>query len=103
MRGVGQTAMMIANLPLDQCTIVAPTGAIGRAIAARVKTANPGPRRYITIRHHSDVQKLMGLSEPIFFDHSFFDMVDADTARAALDLAIPASLHRIWGGGHDRP
>lgn len=88
--------MMIANLPLDQCTIVTPTAAMGRAIAARVKEANPGPRRYITIRHVSDTKKLMGLSEPIFFDHSFFDVVDADTARAALDLAIPAAMHGTW-------
>ena len=88
--------MMIANLPPEQCTIVAPTVEIGKAITARVKGANPGPRRYITIRHVSDAKKLLGLSEPIFFDHSFFDVVDADTARAALDLAIPAAMHGTW-------
>lgn len=72
------------------------------AIAARVKKVNPGLRRYITIRHHSDVQKLTGLSEPIFFDHSFFDMVREDTAKAALEMAIPAAYHGAWKARDDR-
>lgn len=96
MRGIGQTGLMIANLPDEQCTIVTPTAEIGRAIAARVKKNNPGHRRYVTIRHASDVQKLTGLSESIFFDHSFFDAVSEDTARQAVQYAIPCAYHRTW-------
>lgn len=90
-RGIGQTELMISNLPSRQCTIVSPSGDIGRAIAARVHKANPGRRRYVTVRHPSDVQKLSGLSEPIFFDHSFFGLVSKETAAKALEMAIPCS------------
>lgn len=91
MRGVGQTELMIANLPAEACTIVTPSNDIGREIAARVHKINPGSRRYVTIRHPSDVQKLSGLSEPVFFDHSFFDLVTAETARKAVAEAIPCA------------
>lgn len=95
-RGVGQTELMIANLPSGQCTIVSPSGNIGREIAARVRKVNPGRRRYIIVRHPSDVQKLSGLSEPIFFDHSFFGLVSKETAAAALQIAIPCARMAAW-------
>ena len=90
-RGIGQTELMIANLPSRQCTIVSPSVDIGREIAARVHKANPGNRRYVTVRHPSDVQKLSGLCEPIFFDHSFFGLASKETAARALEMAIPCS------------
>ncbi len=88
MRGVGRTELMIRSLPQGQCTVVVPKSEIGRLIAARVNKTNPGLRRYITVTHPSDVQKMHGLCEPVFFDHSFFDIVSADTARLAVDCAI---------------
>ena len=95
-RGVGQTELMIANLPARQCTIVSPAAGIGRYIAARVHKANPGKRRYVTVRHPSDVQKLSGLCEPIFFDHSFFGLASKETAAKALEMAIPCSRMAAW-------
>jgi len=94
MRGVGQTELMIANLPNEQCTIVVPSTQTGRAIAERVVNSAPGRRSYVTIRYMSEVQKLHGISGPIFFDHSFFDAVDHAVAREAVQTAIMASRHR---------
>ena len=96
MRGIGQTELMIANLPSEACTIVAPSREIGMEIAARVHKVNPGSRRYITIKHPTDVAKLSGLSEPVFFDHSFFDLVTVETARKAVAEAIPCAHASNW-------
>ena len=96
MRGVGQTGLMIANLPDEQCTIVVPSRQVGKVIAERVTKDNPGHRRYVVISYMSEVQKLHGLSEPIFFDHSFFDAVDHAVAREAVRTAALASYHRKY-------
>ena len=96
MRGVGQTELMIANLPAEQCTIVTPTAEMGRCIAKRVKQANPGLRRYIAVRCLSDIQKLSGLCEPVFFDHSFFDHVSEDVAKAAVGESIQCAQMHNW-------
>jgi hypothetical protein len=87
---------MVANLPPGQCTIVVPRRVAGQEIAARVKKGNPGPRRYVTIRSAADIQKIIGLSEPVFFDHSFFDVTEEHLARAAVTAAISCARMASW-------
>ena len=96
MRGIGRTELMIANLPKEQCTIVVPSRDIGREIAKMAQQVNPGHRRYVTVRTLADVQKLSGLSEPVFFDHSFYDHAQGNVAKAATEAALICARMGVW-------
>lgn len=72
-RGIGHTQLMIANLPDEHCTIIVPSREIAKEIDWRISEKRPaGTWRTIVITNLADVQKMAGLSEPVFFDHSFF-------------------------------
>lgn len=92
-RGVGLTELMLANLPSGRCTIIVPSRETGREIDVRLTSAGRtrGTWRTIVITNHSDIQKMTGLSEPVFFDHSFFDC-GPKNPRAIKDAVATAIL-----------
>ncbi len=98
-RGIGHTELMITNLPDAHCTIIVPSRAIGDEIDRRIAETRPhGTWRTIVITNLADVQKMMGLSDPVFFDHSFF-MSGPKNPRAirdAMETAIVSSRMARW-------
>lgn len=98
-RGIGLTELMIANLPYAQCTIIVPSREIGNEIDKRIaETRQPGTWRTIVVTNHADVQKMAGLSEPVFFDHSFFDCGPKNprAIKEAVETAIVSSRMAKW-------
>jgi len=96
-RGIGHTSLMIANLPDGKATIVYPTRDIAREVTKRVHLERPTTAhqyKHVIIRDFDDVDVLDGLSEPVFFDNSFWALVDLETAVAATERAAIASRHR---------
>ena len=96
MRGVGQTQNMIDNLPNDRCVIITPTADLNRSIKRRVED-DRGKEfakkiKFISVSDSEDLVKLRGLSCPIFFDHSFFDLVEEGVAKEALNSAHASSI-----------
>lgn len=90
---------MITNLPDAHCTIIVPSRAIGDEIDRRIAETRPhGTWRTIVITNLADVQKMMGLSEPVFFDHSFFmsGPKNPRAIREAMETAIVSSRMARW-------
>lgn len=99
-RGVGLTELMLTNLPFGRCTIIVPSREAGNEIDARLKDAgrDKGTWRTMVIRNHSDVQQMAGLSEPVFFDHAFFDCGPKNprAIKDAVETAIVSSRMAKW-------
>lgn len=96
MRGVGQTQNLIDNLPDDRCMIIASNHNIVRDIKTRVEESrgNDFAKRikFLVIETHEDTRKMLGYSNPVYFDHSFFDLSEIEIAKEALSLAHGASM-----------
>lgn len=102
MRGVGQTRNLIDNLPSGRSMVVIPNASLSRLlkemsedIRSKDFTKNV---KFVVIAEADDCNKLIGYSNPIFFDHSFFTSVSEETARKALDIAHTCSIVRISSG-----
>lgn len=96
MRGVGQTQNLIDNLPDFRCAIIVKTPQIGRMIKERIEI-DRGKEfakrvKFFIVNDIDDVYKLSGYSNPIFFDHSFFDLSEIETAKKTLEFAHSASI-----------
>jgi hypothetical protein len=96
MRGVGQTKHLIYTLPNERCMVVTYQRNVGRAIEEFLKELRgkdfAKQVKFVTISSSDDLNKIMGYSHLIFFDHSFFDSVEEEVARKALQLAEGASI-----------
>ena len=97
MRGVGRTTNMIHTLPHDRCIIVSPSSSISREIKSLVEDLRSKEFakkvKFVYISDEEDLYKLMGLSGPVFFDHSFFDgLVDEDVVRKTMQSAITSGI-----------
>lgn len=94
MRGVGQTTNLIYNLPNERCMLVTKHGT-NKLIEGLIKEIRGKEFsknvKIISISTMSDINKLMGYSHLIFFDHAFFESVEEDIARKALDCARGAA------------
>ena len=98
-RGFGHTELVIINLPTEPCTVIVPSREIGNEIDKRIADVRPkGTWRTIVITNHADVQKMAGLSEPVFFDHSFFicGTKNPRAVKEAMDVAIVSSRMAKW-------
>jgi len=98
-RGTGLTELMITNLPAERCTVIVPSRSIGDEIDKRIAdTRYLGTWRTIVVANHADVQKMAGLSEPVFFDHSFFDCGTKNprAIKEAVETAIVSSRMARW-------
>lgn len=96
MRGVGQTRNLIYNLPNERCMLVTPTHSIckhiekslidlrGKDFAKKIKIIN--------VSLSEDLNKMIGYNHLIFFDHSFFDLVEEEIAKKALNYAEGAAI-----------
>lgn len=96
MRGVGQTRNMIYNLPDERCMVVTYSRDSGRSIEQSISDLRgkdfSKKVKVTSISSHQDLNKLMGYSHLIFFDHAFFDLVEEDLAKEALNFAEGASI-----------
>lgn len=96
MRGVGQTNNLIYTLPNERCMIVVKDRSVGRYIEERIKETRgkdfEKKIKVVCISEHTDLNKMMGYSHLVFFDHSFFESVDEEIIKKALDYAEGAAI-----------
>lgn len=96
MRGVGQTTNMIDNLPTGRCMVVSSDPTLVRGLKNSTEeirgkdfTKNV---KFISISSLDDCNKLLGYSHPVFFDHFFFESVEEEVARKALQFSHTGSI-----------
>lgn len=96
MRGVGQTTHLIYNLPNERCMIVTYQHDLVRQIEQRLQNLRgkdfAKQVKVVSISSSDDLNKLMGYSHLIYFDHAFFDFVEEEIARKALSYAQSAAI-----------
>lgn len=95
MRGVGRTRNLIDNLPDERCVVVTYSHDLGREIKKTIEDLRGKELikkvKVVSVSSKEDLSRLQGLSVPIFFDHSFFDSCEFETAKHAMELAHGAS------------
>jgi|SRR6218665_1582196 len=96
MRGVGQTTNLIYTLPNERCMVVTPNHGIARMIEGSIKEVRgknfAKSVKVISVSSRDDLVKVRGYSHLIFFDHSFFDLVEEAIAKEALETAKGAAI-----------
>lgn len=96
MRGVGQTRNLIYTLPNERCMVVTKERGVGRDIEELLKEVRgkdfAKKVKVLSISTVEDLNKLMGYSHLVFFDHSFFDSIEEEIAEKALDYAESAAI-----------
>lgn len=96
MRGVGQTKNLIYTLPNERCMIITSERAAGRNVEELLKEMRgkdfAKKVKVLSISSLDDLNKMLGYSHLVFFDHSFFDTTEEEIARKALDYAESAAI-----------
>ena|SRR5215217_8799163 len=96
MRGVGQTRNLIYTLPNERCVVVTSNRSVARVIEEILKEIRgkdfAKKVKVLSISSIEDVNKLMGYSHLIFFDHSFFLSIEEEVANKALDYAESSAI-----------
>lgn len=96
MRGVGQTTNMIYNLPNERCVVVCHDNSFARHLQNLIKEFRgqdfSKKVKVIQISSVEDTKKLLGLNQLIFFDHCFFDTMDEEIAKRALELSRMSAI-----------
>jgi len=97
MRGVGQTALLVASVP-EGSLVVAPNDNIVKEIASRLSRERPMVTIDVaSVNSETDVDSVLsGLRKPVFFDHSFFLLTERHVAKRAVELATIASRAADW-------
>lgn len=96
MRGVGQTKNLIYTLPNERCMVVTNLRESGRELEESLKEIRgkdfAKKVKVISVSSLDDLNKMLGYSHLIFFDHSFFDNAEEDVIKKALDYAEGAAI-----------
>ncbi|MNL54967.1 hypothetical protein D3C87_1783440 [compost metagenome] len=89
---------MIATLPAN-AVVVVPTTDLAKEVEKRISLERPlvsRTIRVIAVRDHDDLQRMQGISAPVFFDHSFSLLNEVDVIKAAYEAAIVCSRMFDW-------
>ncbi len=100
MRGVGRTQNLIDTLPFNtRAGIVIPSYEIAHWLKKRIEEGRGKDFlkniKFFVVREKDDLNKMIGWSYPIFFDHTFVEVSDEVLVKAAYSYAHSASVSYI--------